>query len=119
MLPFIEELFHQWDLLDFKPLKRIYTWKNNRLGVDHISTRLDKFLIQNTFLQERRIISSKIPTKLTSDHKPILLNLEEEENMGPIPFRFNPLWIEKKGFLETVYSSWSSPTSGSPTFVWE
>jgi hypothetical protein len=119
MLPFVEELVHQWDLLDFKPSKGLYTWTNNRFGADHISARLDRFLIQSTFLQERRIISSKILPKLTFDHKPILLNLEEEENMGPIPFRFNPLWIEKKGFLETVHSAWSSPTSGSPSFVWE
>jgi exonuclease III len=51
MLPFIEELVHQWDLLDFKPSKGLYTWTNNRVGVDHISTRLDRFLIQSTFLQ--------------------------------------------------------------------
>jgi hypothetical protein len=105
MLPFVEELVHQWDLLDFKPSKGLYTWTNNRVGVDHISARLDRFLIQSSFLQERRIISSKILPKLTSDHKPILLNLEEEENMGPIPFRFSPLWIEKEGFLETVQLS--------------
>jgi hypothetical protein len=80
---------------------------------------LDIFLIQSTFLHERRIISSKILPKLTSNHKPILLILEEEENMGPIPFRFSPLWIEKKGFLETVHSAWSSSITGSPSFVWE
>jgi hypothetical protein len=27
--------------------------------------------------------------------------------------------VEKKGFLETVHSAWSSPISGSPSFVWE
>jgi hypothetical protein len=119
MLPFVEELFHQWYLLYFRPSKGLYTWTNNRVGVDHISACLDIFLIQSRFLQERRIISSKILPKLTSNKKPILLNLEEEENMGPIIFWFNPLWIEKNGFLETVHSIWSSPTSGSPIFVWE
>jgi hypothetical protein len=64
MLPFVEELVHQWDLLDFKPSKGLYTWTNNRVGADHISARLDRFLIQSTFLQERRIISSKILPKL-------------------------------------------------------
>jgi hypothetical protein len=39
--------------------------------------------------------------------------------MGPIPFRFSPLWIEKKAFLETVHSTWSSPISWSPSFVWD
>jgi exonuclease III len=77
MLPFVEEFVHQWDLLDFKHLKGLYNWTNNRVGVDHISARLDRFLIQSRFLQERRIISSKILPKLTSEHKPVLLILEE------------------------------------------
>jgi hypothetical protein len=47
------------------------------------------------------------------------LNLEEKEDMDPIPFQFNPLWIEKEGFLETVHSAWSSPISRSPSFVWK
>jgi hypothetical protein len=119
MLPFIEDLVHQWDILEFKPSKGLYTWKNNRVGADHISTHLDRFLIQISLLQERRLISSNILPKLTFDHKPILLNLEEEENMGPIPFYFSPLWIYKEGFLEIVHSSWSSLVTGSPRFVWE
>jgi exonuclease III len=44
MLPFVEELVHQWDLLDFKPSKGLYTWTNNRIGIDHISAHLDKLL---------------------------------------------------------------------------
>jgi hypothetical protein len=117
MLAFVEDLVHQWDLLDFKPSKGLYTWINNRVGSDHISVLLDRFLTQSLFLQERRLISSKILPKLTSYHKPILLNFEEEENLGPIPLCFNPLWIAKEVFLEIIHSSWSSPVTGSPSFV--
>jgi hypothetical protein len=46
MLPLVEELGHQWDLLDFKPSKGLYTWSNNRVGADHISSRLDRFLFR-------------------------------------------------------------------------
>jgi hypothetical protein len=70
-------------------------------------------------LLEKRIISSKILPKLSSDHKPILLQLEEEENMGPIPFHYIPLWTEKEFFLETVNSAWSTLVIGSPNYVWE
>jgi hypothetical protein len=118
MLPFVEELVHQWDLLDFKPSKGLYTWTNNRVGADHIST-LGSVPSPELVLAEKRLISSKILPKLTSDHKPILLHLEEEENLGPIPFCFSPLWTEKEGFLETVLTAWSTPVTGSPSFVWE
>ena len=57
MLPFVEDISQQWDLLDFKPSKGLYTWTNNRIGVDHISTLLDRFLVQSSFLLEKKLIS--------------------------------------------------------------
>ena len=41
MLPFVEELILHWDLLDFKPMKGLYTWKNNRVRANHIFAHLD------------------------------------------------------------------------------
>jgi hypothetical protein len=52
MLPFIEELVHQRDLLDFKPSKILYIWRNNRFGADHISSYFDRFLIQSMFYKK-------------------------------------------------------------------
>ena len=98
----VKDIILEWELTDLKPTKGLYTWTNNRTGEEHISARLDRFLVQSTMLMERRLISSKIIPKLTSDHKPILLSLEEEENLGPIPFIFSPLWSSKDGFLDTV-----------------
>ena len=92
--------------------------ENNRAGPDHIAARLDRFLVQSTLLDQKVITSKNLP-KLTSDHKSILLQLEEEENMGPIPFRYKPLWIDKEGFKETINSSWSTSVRGPPFFVWE
>lgn len=119
MLPLVEELILHWDLLDFKLKKGLYTWRNNRVGAEHISARLDHFLAQISLLLGKRLISSKMLPKLASDHKPILLQLEEEENLGPIPFRFNPLWSGKEGFMEIFLEAWSIPMIGSPSFVWE
>lgn len=118
-LPFVEDLIQQWDLLDFKPKTGLYTWKNNKIGMDHILARLDRFLLRSTLLSEKKIISTKILPKLTSDHKPILLLLEEEENLGPIPFRFIPLWADREGFMDTVKKAWFTHVPGSPSYVWE
>ena len=74
-------------------------------------------MIQSSFLGKTN--SSSILPKLTSDHKPILLQFEEEEYLGPIPFRFSPLWIDREGFMNIVSQSWSQPITGPPNFVWE
>ena len=55
----------------------------------------------------------------SSDHHPISLLVKEEEDYGPIPFRFSPLWIEHEGFLETMSEVWMQYVDGSPSFVWE
>jgi exonuclease III len=119
MLPMVETLIQQWDLLDFSPSNGLYTWSNNRVGAEHISARLDRFLVQSTLMMSKKIISTKILPKLTSDHKPIQLILEDEEDLGPIPFRFSPLWVEKDGFIDTVKAAWGKSFSGSSSYVWE
>ena len=65
------------------------------------------------------LVSTKMMPNLASDHHPISLLLEEEENLGPIPVRFSPLWIEREGFWETVSQVWSQFVEGSPNFLWE
>ena len=83
------------DLLDFKPNTGHYTWSNNRVGAANISGRLDRFLVQRSLMEGKILISSKILPKLISHHHSISLVMEEEEYLSPIPFRFNPLWIER------------------------
>eukprot|EP00253_Pinus_taeda_P006725 PITA_06725 len=119
LLPMVEEISQTWDLLDFNPVRGIYTWSNNRTGSGHIYARLDRFLVQSSIMMEKKIIISKILPKLTSDHKPVQLILEEEEDLGPIPFRFSPQWIEREGFSDTVKEAWSKPINGSTSYVWE
>eukprot|EP00253_Pinus_taeda_P005161 PITA_05161 len=55
----------------------------------------------------------------TSDHKPIMLNLRAHTDLGPIPFKFNSLWIKEPSFMQIVKESWSLPVSGSPFYIWE
>eukprot|EP00253_Pinus_taeda_P036265 PITA_36265 len=117
MLAKVEELSQCWDLLDFNHVRGIYTWSNNRVGSDHIYTRLDRFLVQSSIMMNKKIIITKNFPKLTSDHKPIQLLLEDEEDMGPIPFRFSPLWIEREGFLETVKAAWAKSFFGSSSYA--
>lgn len=119
MLNEVEDLFQRWDLLDFNPIRGIYTWSNNRVGNDHISARLDRFMVQISIMMKKKIIITKFLPKLASDHKPIQLLLEDEKDLGPIPFRFSPLWIEKEGFEEIVKAAWDKPVSGSPSYFWE
>ena len=107
------------DLNDFKPKKGQFTWSNNRVGAANIAAHLDRLLAQSSLMDGKFIISPKILPKLTSDHHPISLMFEKEEDLGPIPSHFSPLWIKRDGVWETVAQAWAQYVEGSPSFVWE
>ena len=65
MIREVERIISSWDLIDFKPKKGRYTWSNNRIVLANISARLDRFLLQSSFLTENKIISSSILSKLS------------------------------------------------------
>jgi hypothetical protein len=54
----MEDLLVEWDIVDIKPNKGKFTWSNKRLGLGHIATSLDKFLVH--FTSSCRITSSCI-----------------------------------------------------------
>ena len=62
MLKTVENFIQFWDLIDFKPKKGRFTWTNNIVRAGNISTRLDHFLVQSSFLGKKKIFynSSKI-----------------------------------------------------------
>ena len=115
----MEDLMAELDLME-PPLKNgKYTWSNKRTSPRHIITRLDMFMISLPFLQKDLLLTSRsIPSK-TSYHKLISLQLSTSEKLGPIPFRFNPLWLNDAKALEITQIAWNSNITGSPSYIWE
>ena len=113
----VEDIILGWDLIDIKPVKGKFAWKNKRLGPGHVAARLDRFLVHSSFLSMGLLASSKILPHCTSDHKPILLELALDQDLGPIPFRFIPLWIQHEDFLQVVSDSWKTQIKGSMSFI--
>eukprot|EP00253_Pinus_taeda_P008456 PITA_08456 len=115
----VEDLLQDWDLLDIKPVSGMFTWSNKRIGPSHIAARLDRFLVHSSFLLFGLDACMHILPCSTSDHKPIKLTLHAHVDLGPIPFKFSPMWIKEPKFLQVVKESWSHPVTGSPFYIWE
>eukprot|EP00253_Pinus_taeda_P004055 PITA_04055 len=114
-----EDLMQDWDLLDIKPISGKFTWTKKRIGPSHIAARLDRFLIQISFLLLGLEARVHILPCSTSDHKPIKLELVFQLDLGPIPFRFSPLQTNESNFMHLVKDIWRQPVKGSPFSVWE
>jgi hypothetical protein len=99
--------------------------KANLLGIIEeqgqviLLARLDRFLISSSFLALPESTSSMILPWVGSDHRPISLVFELQKNWGPIPFIFNPLWMDRLDFFPTVSRIWNQWITGSPVFIWE
>ena len=119
MLKIVDNFILAWEMIDFKPKRGSFTWSNNRLGAANILARLNRFLVQSSMLLDKNVISSSILPKITSDHKPILLQFEDEEDLGPIPFQFSLLWKDNDGFMSIVFMAWNLLVVGSLNYVWE
>ena len=113
----VDEIILDWDTTDIVPSKGKFTWTKKRLGPSHIDARLDKFLVHDNFLLLGLNPSSNIFPFGGSDHKPILLELKKDYNLGPIAFPFNPLWTSQTDFLEVVKEAWSVLVSRFSFFV--
>jgi hypothetical protein len=48
-----------------------------------------------------------------------MLEISQDMNLGPIPFRFSPPWPQYEGFQELVAKIWNEKVNGSPFYVWE
>ena len=115
----VDEIVMDWGLSDVIPAKGKYTWNIKRMGSGHSATRMDRFLVQDSFLLLGLNPSSKILAFGGSDHKPITLEMKKDQNLGPIPFWFIPLLASHNEFLGIVAKAWSTSVTGSPFYIWE
>jgi len=114
-----EDMVSSQDLFDAYPSKGKYTWRNNWTGVGNIVAKIDHFLIHISLLSLLDKISSHIIPWGLSNHHPISLSFEKEENLGPIPFRFNPLWMDSLDLFPLLSRVWNQWVYGSHVFIWE
>ena len=87
------------------------------MGPRRISAILDRFMIQRSFLLLGVNASSKILPFGGLDHKPIILEIKNEQNLGPIPLCFSPLWDKHKDFMGLLAETWYVPVSGSTSYM--
>lgn len=107
------------DLVDIIPKNRKYTWSNRRLGRNNIMERLDQILVNVSFLSTFLVDNASILPFGTSYHYPTALTLESLYPMGPLPFKYSPLWNDIEAAKVLVQQTWCQHFKGSPSFIWE
>nr|XP_016443887.1 PREDICTED: uncharacterized protein LOC107769198 [Nicotiana tabacum] len=92
-----------------------YTWSR---GEDSIqASRIDRFLFSSEWNDTFKDIKQIALPKVTSDHRPILLENGDWE-VGPFYFKFENMWLQEVGFLDKIKEWWQNYSiEGTPDFV--
>ncbi|PWA34615.1 RNA-directed DNA polymerase, eukaryota, Reverse transcriptase zinc-binding domain protein [Artemisia annua] len=70
-------------------------------------SKLDRFLVSESFYDTFPNISGVILEKGSPDHRPILIK-DHVVDFGPTPFRFFHSWLELEGFHSLVVDTWNN-----------
>ncbi|XP_048498136.1 uncharacterized protein LOC125496658 [Beta vulgaris subsp. vulgaris] len=97
---------NNYNLLDIGYNEPKYTWTNNRSN-NPIYEKLDRGWANGDWINAFPVYNLWHLPRVTSDHCPILLNLENHRPMdGPKPFGFEPMWTLDSRFLDVVRQAW-------------
>lgn len=94
------------DLVDVIPKNRTFTWNNHRLGKNNIMERLDRILVNVTLLSTFSNVHASILPFAASDHYPTTLTLDSHCPLGPLPFKYNPLWNDNEVAKDLIQQTW-------------
>ena len=74
-------------LLDIQTPNGFHTWKNKQLGSRHITSRLDRFLVSESFLAGEGELGAFVMLGASSDHWPMCLEWTRLGEFVKIPFK--------------------------------
>ncbi|XP_020272040.1 uncharacterized protein LOC109847208 [Asparagus officinalis] len=116
------------DILDFrsftedcqlshlKTLGCFYTWNNKQDSATRVWSRLDRSLVNDSWIQIFNSSHVEYLLPSFSDHSTCLISIYDEEIRGKKPFKFYKIWINHSSFLPTVSSVWQSHIGGYKMF---
>lgn len=93
-----------------------FTWSNKRCEGDFISSKLDRVLVNEKWLEAHPNSFSTFLPSGVSEHSPTLVNLDPNLPSSKKPFNFFDLWADHKDSLPIVNGVWCKYVKGSPTF---
>ncbi|XP_041004036.1 uncharacterized protein LOC121249392 [Juglans microcarpa x Juglans regia] len=110
------EDFQNWiqqPLIEMASKGSAFSWCNGQHGLARSWARLDRVLIDVSFLSVFPNAICSYLSRSTSDHAPMCIEFKQDLfSYGPTPFRFQQMWVEHHNFLDCVRQAWASRSGG-------
>ncbi|KAG5548914.1 hypothetical protein RHGRI_014320 [Rhododendron griersonianum] len=104
------------ELVDLRFSGCYYTWSNKQLGDAHISTKIDRVLVNERWIKDFCWSNAHFLNPGVSDHSPAVVYLTASTPPRKRPFRFFNFLAEHPKFIETVQQVWRKVIFGNPMY---
>ncbi|KAL2251960.1 UNVERIFIED_CONTAM: hypothetical protein Sindi_2318300 [Sesamum indicum] len=93
-----------------------YTWHNHSATPRNLWKRLDRMLINDRWMARFPNTFYSVLTPRTSDHSPMVLNGDQQQQYGGM-FRFDNYLARSPEFIPSVQNIWQHNIIGTPMYV--
>ena len=104
------------NLIDLQTIGNEFTWRKRKTGSNNTFEKLDRVLVSDQITQWMPGLVTKNHAFSSSEHCQISVDLKENNNWRPQPFKFEILWTKRKYFEDIVKQAWRSNFEGNPMF---
>ncbi|PRQ54649.1 putative endonuclease/exonuclease/phosphatase [Rosa chinensis] len=96
------------NLIDIQFKGQQFTWSNNWPNGGLIKIRLDRSVVNASWIECWPASSIFHSPMIGSDHFPLVIDIDPPSVKGPKPFKFEPSWIEAPECGEVISEAWSN-----------
>ena len=89
------------DVTELRELQRSgsrYIWSNKRIMP--VQSVLDRVFVNNAWKNKFCLVTVYAPTRIGSDHNPLVVDTGERQVTTPKYFRYDPSWSAQEGFKQ-------------------
>ncbi|KMT06366.1 hypothetical protein BVRB_7g160480 [Beta vulgaris subsp. vulgaris] len=80
----------------------VYSWNNKSLGVDRISSRIDKAFVNCAWIHKYSDVIINYHVVGVSDHTPLVFSVDKNHDKGGRPFKFLNFLVDQHGYIQIV-----------------
>ncbi|KAL7221978.1 hypothetical protein ACSBR1_023830 [Camellia fascicularis] len=104
------------DLVDLSYGGWQFTWANKRTRGDCIATKIDRVLVNESWLDHFPASTAMFLPSGISDHSPVVVSVSVKAPSFKKPFKFFDFWAKHEEFLPKVAQDWSQYIHGVPMY---
>ncbi|CAI9114948.1 OLC1v1015775C1 [Oldenlandia corymbosa var. corymbosa] len=100
-------------LRDLTQKGKMFTWCNQRVGIERIYAKLDRALVNGEWIHQYAKSIATVLIEGVSDHSPLEVQFQVQMQKRRTAFRFFNMWCLSTDFQRTVERSWAEKVEGT------